>query len=74
MVFASAEVSMPIYDYECAACAHLFEWIMKVGETKPACPACGAMETKKRIAPFRTNAWSTFLDGMEKRANPHKFR
>lgn len=67
---------MPIYEYACAACNHLFEQIMKVGEREPACPACGAKETKKRAAaaPFRTNAWSAFLDGMEKRVNPHKFK
>ena len=47
---------------------------MKVGEKEPACPACGAKETEKRVAPFRTNAWSAFLDGMEKRVNPHKFK
>jgi len=47
---------------------------MKVGETAPACPACGGTETKKRTVPFRTNAWSAFLDGMEKRVNPQKFK
>lgn len=47
---------------------------MKVGETAPDCPACGGVEMKKQTAPFRTNAWSTFLDGMEKRVNPHKFK
>ena len=47
---------------------------MKVGEADPACPACGAKETKRRLAPFRTNAWSSFLDGMEKRVSPQKFK
>ncbi|PIV06180.1 MAG: zinc ribbon domain-containing protein [Syntrophobacterales bacterium CG03_land_8_20_14_0_80_58_14] len=65
---------MPIYEYACTACGHCFERIMKVGEASPACPACGATETEKRVAPFRTNAWSSFLDGMEKRVNPHKFK
>lgn len=74
MVFAFAEESMPIYEYACTRCRHRFERIMKVGEEAPACPVCGAKETKKRVAPFRTNAWSSFLDGMEKRANPHKFK
>jgi putative FmdB family regulatory protein len=74
MVFASTEESMPIYEYACAACGHLFERIMKVGEAAPACPACGEKETKKLAAPFRTNAWSSFLDGMEKRVNPNKFK
>ena len=65
---------MPIYEYECTRCGHCFERIMKVGEAALACPACGATETKKLVAPFRTNAWSTFLDGMEKRVSPHKFK
>ena len=74
MVFASKEESMPIYEYECKSCSHSFERIMKVAEEAPACPACGATETTKIVTPFRTNAWSTFLDGMEKRVNPHKFK
>ena len=65
---------MPLYDYECTHCAHLFETIRKIGEDAPACPVCGKKETKRRIAPFRTNAWSRFLDGMEKRISPEKFK
>jgi len=60
----ASEESMPIYEYACTACGYCFERIMKVGEASPACPACGATETEKRVAPFRTNAWSSFLDGM----------
>ena len=67
MVFASQEESMPIYDYVCADCGHCFERIMKVGEAAPACPLCGGKNTEKRVAAFRTNAWSAFLDGMERR-------
>jgi len=63
---------MPIYEYQCRICGHGFEWIMKAGEGEPACPACGRQETKKLVAPFRTNAWSTFLDRMEKRVSPEK--
>lgn len=65
---------MPIYDYACKACGHRFERIMKAGEGAPDCPACGGAETIKQAAPFRTNAWSTFLDGMEKRVSPRKFK
>lgn len=65
---------MPIYEYECIACGHSFERIMKVGEETPACPACGADQSKRRIAAFRTNAWSAFLDGMERQISPDKFK
>jgi putative FmdB family regulatory protein len=65
---------MPIYEYRCTACGHVFERIMKSGETDPECPACGVKEVKKRTAAFRTNAWSTFLDRMEKQVSPRKFK
>ncbi len=65
---------MPIYDYECESCGHSFERILKVGEEASTCPACGANRLRRRIAPFHTNAWSAFLDGMEKRVSPEKFR
>ena len=65
---------MPLYDYECTGCSHRFETIRKIGEADPACPACGGKETKRLLAQFRTNAWSRFLDGMEKRISPHKYK
>ena len=65
---------MPIYEFECPACSHRFERVMKAGEAKPACPACGKKETVRCFAPFRTNTWSTFLDRMERRVSPHKFK
>jgi putative FmdB family regulatory protein len=65
---------MPIYEYECIRCKNLFERVMRVGEDNPACPVCGAQKVRKLAASFRTNAWSTFLDGMERRVNPHKFK
>lgn len=74
MVFVYTEELMPIYEYECKRCGHLFERIMKVGEEAPGCPVCGVRKTEKRVATFRTNAWSSFLDGMEKRVNPHRFK
>ena len=64
---------MPIYEYMCLRCGRLFERIMKVGEGGPPCPDCGAPETQKRVASFGTNAWATFLDGMERKVRPEKF-
>jgi putative FmdB family regulatory protein len=32
---------MPLYEYECDACAHRFEVIQKFSDAAPACPACG---------------------------------
>ncbi|MHB8829429.1 MAG: FmdB family zinc ribbon protein [Syntrophales bacterium] len=65
---------MPIYEFECPSCGNRFERVMKVNEDNPACPSCGALKVKKLVTPFRTNAWSNFLDGMEKKVSPDKFK
>jgi len=67
---------MPLYDFECAKCAHAFEAFHKMneGSEEIACPQCGAKNPKKIITKFRTNNWSNFLDTMEKRVSPHKFK
>ena len=65
---------MPIYEYECTACRQVFEKIQKIGEgpEDAVCPSCGKGKPKKLVATFRTNAWSQFLDNMERRVNPRK--
>ena len=42
---------MPLYEFECTACAHVFERVMKVNEDMGslACPACGVLNPKKII-------------------------
>lgn len=37
---------MPLHDFECPACKHRFEELVKVGET-PACPSCGAANARR---------------------------
>jgi putative FmdB family regulatory protein len=47
------EITMPIYDYHCQACGHLFEALVRAGSS-PACPQCGSLALEKclsRIAP-----------------------
>jgi len=65
---------MPIYEFECISCGHRFERLMKVAEEAPACPSCGTAGVKKLVTPFRTNGWANFLDGMEKKVSPGKFK
>ncbi len=31
---------MPIYEYHCRSCGHLFERIVRAGATPPPCPEC----------------------------------
>ncbi|HUH65861.1 MAG TPA: zinc ribbon domain-containing protein [Syntrophales bacterium] len=42
---------MPIYEFQCNACKHIFEVLMKFGEDQggQACPACGAANPTKLI-------------------------
>jgi putative FmdB family regulatory protein len=67
---------MPLYDYECRKCSHVFEVFLKTSEEDETltCPECQAEKPKRLVSGFRTNAWSQFLDTMEKRVNPQKFK
>lgn len=50
---------MPIYDYQCSACGHEFEELVRLNET-PNCPSCGASAPKRLMsvpaAPGRSKA------------------
>jgi putative FmdB family regulatory protein len=67
---------MPIYVFECSQCGTVYERLMKVDENYDnlECPSCGETKPNKRVTTFRTNAWSNFLDTMEKKISPHKFK
>ncbi len=42
---------MPMFEFECAKCGESFEELMGVDqETAPACPSCGAAETRKLLS------------------------
>lgn len=42
---------MPIYDYNCKACGHPFEALVR-SDTEPACPHCGSTALEKRVSPL----------------------
>jgi putative FmdB family regulatory protein len=42
---------MPIYDFRCDSCEHVFEERTEPGE-RPPCPACGAPEARRLFAPI----------------------
>ncbi|MDQ5984314.1 MAG: hypothetical protein CSYNP_00007 [Syntrophus sp. SKADARSKE-3] len=67
---------MPLYDFECSKCGHNFEAFIKLSETSDniECPKCTAKKPKKLVSLFRTNNWSTFLDNMERKISPEKFK
>lgn len=43
---------MPIYEFECSKCCHVFERFMKMEEDHSGltCPACGAKDPKKIVS------------------------
>ena len=40
---------MPIFDFECRACAHRFETLV-LGAARPACPSCGSEDLEKQLS------------------------
>ena len=52
---------MPLYEYRCDACAHLFELIQKFSDPPPAsCPLCGGAVRKQVSSPaiqFKGTGW-----------------
>jgi putative FmdB family regulatory protein len=67
---------MPIYEFECSTCKTVYERFMKIDDRYDvlACPSCGAIKPKKLATAFRTNTWSNFLDKMERKISPEKFK
>lgn len=67
---------MPLYDLECKNCGNIFEVLMKVEESAEdaICPRCGGKGARRIPSRFQTNAWSRFLDDLERRVSPGKFR
>jgi putative FmdB family regulatory protein len=41
---------MPLYDYRCQACGHLFETLVRANST-PACPQCSSASLEKLMSP-----------------------
>ena len=40
---------MPIFEYECRACGHEFEQLVRTGDT-PACPSCSSLDLQKLLS------------------------
>jgi putative FmdB family regulatory protein len=37
---------MPVYEYRCTRCQHIFDRYQAVGEAAPECPVCGSPSRK----------------------------
>ncbi len=47
---------MPIYEFHCKACEHLFEELCKVDTQLDKCPRCGAIEISRKVSRFAAQA------------------
>ena len=51
---------MPIYEYECQACHHIFEFLqLPTSKAKPECPSCHGKKLEKVISSFALSTPST---------------
>jgi putative FmdB family regulatory protein len=43
---------MPIFEYKCAGCGKISEFLEKANATKHTCPACGGKNLTKQFSTF----------------------
>ena len=49
---------MPLFEYECRACKHKFEFLQR-GSDVASCPQCGSAEIEKALSVFAVSTRST---------------
>ncbi|HEY7169425.1 MAG TPA: zinc ribbon domain-containing protein [Vicinamibacterales bacterium] len=49
---------MPIFEYQCRACQHRFEALVRKGDS-PACPACKSADLEKILSSFGVSSEGT---------------
>jgi putative FmdB family regulatory protein len=49
---------MPLFEYECRACGHQFEYLTRHGQS-PSCPACQGDRLQKLLSVFAVNTSGT---------------
>jgi len=41
---------MPLYDFKCSKCDHVFSVLQKYDDPNPTCPDCKSNETQKQLS------------------------
>lgn len=49
---------MPLYEYQCHACGHEFERLVR-GAEQPACPACQSADIERLLSSFGVSSEAT---------------
>lgn len=47
---------MPLYEYRCLVCGHVFELLILRQSPQPVCPACAAESVEQLISSFAVNS------------------
>jgi len=47
---------MPLFDFRCRSCGHVFEALIRPGHTTPACPECQSADLEKLLATFAVSS------------------
>ena len=43
---------MPLYDFQCRACGHEFEVLVRSGDEAPVCPSCKGRDIERLLSTF----------------------
>ncbi len=47
---------MPLYDFQCRACGHEFEALVRAGEEGRACPSCTGRDIERLLSTFAVSS------------------
>jgi putative FmdB family regulatory protein len=47
---------MPLFDFRCRSCEHVFEALIRPGHATPLCPACQGVDLEKLLATFAVSS------------------
>jgi putative FmdB family regulatory protein len=47
---------MPIYDFQCHACGHAFEALVRQHDAPPVCPACHSRDLARLLSTFAVSS------------------
>jgi len=50
---------MPLYEYQCRACAHEFEVLVRPGDVPPRCTSCGSEDLEKLLSHLAVSTEAT---------------
>lgn len=51
VIFPGGGAEVPIYDFQCKACGHGFEWLVRPNDTLK-CPACQSRDLDRLLSSF----------------------